>query len=124
MKGTSLTIFSVHINIATPDNGTYFSSTGLIHNDTINIDPAYQIVSVPSVASSKFPGEQVPPPYIVLSVVINGVSYQVDVKDNLIRNESELSRPGFCNVGITTNSLHPQEPTTILGLPFLRSVYM
>lgn len=95
MKGTSLTIFSVHINIATPDNGTYFSSTGLIHNDTINTDPAYQIVSVPSVASSKFPGEQVPPPYIVLSVVINGVLYQVDVKDNLIQNEYDVITPGI-----------------------------
>ena len=81
----------------------------------INIDPTYRIWS--------FLCNQTGSPYVPLAVDINGVSYQIDSKDNLLRNPSEISPPGFCNVGIrnytTTTSIH-----SLLGLPFFRSVYV
>ncbi|KAJ3481630.1 hypothetical protein NLI96_g7537 [Meripilus lineatus] len=117
---------SKYINIATPNNFTYLSSSdfvGPVYNDTIHINPLYGVLSVPCAPSSWFPGQDVPYAYVYMSIAINGVSYEIDSKD-LVRNTSALSNTGWCNLGITTNSLVPQEPQTILGLPFLRSVYM
>lgn len=123
-----LTFLAVFINIATPDNLTYLSYSGMVgpvYNNTLDINPLFGIVSVPCAPSTLFPGQDVPPAYLYMSVVINGVSYQIENRD-LVRAESAsgLTRPGFCNVGITTNNLVPKEPQSILGMPFLRSVYM
>lgn len=123
-----LTSTTVFINIATPDNLTYLSSSGFVgplYNNTLDIHPQYGLVSVACAPSSLFPGEDVPPAYVYMSVAINGVAYQIENRD-LVRSENPigLTLPGFCNLGITTNNLIPREPKSILGLPFLRSVYM
>lgn len=83
-----------------------------------------QIINIdPTLGTYGFLCNQTSGSYVPLAVDINGVSYQVDSKDNLLRNNSGFSAPGFCNVGIrnytTTTSIH-----SLLGLPFFRSVYV
>ncbi|KAJ3481626.1 hypothetical protein NLI96_g7533 [Meripilus lineatus] len=116
---------SMYIDIATPNNFTYTTSSdfvGPVYNNTIDVDPLSGLLSVPCSPSSSFPGQDVPYAYIYMSIVINGVSYEIDSQD-LVR-PSLLAKPGWCLLGITTKSLVPREPQTVLGLPFLRSVYM
>jgi hypothetical protein len=63
-------------------------------------------------------------PYVALTVVINGVDYQIDSKDNLLHPTSLTSFQGGCNVGFQNATHDSQEPGITLGLAFLRSVYV
>lgn len=64
-------------------------------------------------------------PYADFKVHINGISYMIDSNNNLIRPESGFSPSGFCNVGIvSTFEEITAAPQSILGQPFLRSVYL
>ncbi|KAI0075491.1 acid protease [Panus rudis PR-1116 ss-1] len=120
---------SISSDIAIPDNSTYFNNsdyTGPIFNGTggINFDPAFHIPSYPCKSNEVvFPGIEIPEAYVDFSVVINGVSYMIDSKDNLLRATSFFSPTGYCNVGISTYQGTTQ-PKSRLGLPFLRSVYV
>jgi len=62
-------------------------------------------------------------PYIDITVCINGVDYKLDSKDNMIRPPSMLSKQNVCNVAIN-NRTSMAAPAIVLGLPFLRSVYV
>ncbi|KAJ3481628.1 hypothetical protein NLI96_g7531 [Meripilus lineatus] len=106
-------IDSKSINIATPNNHTYLSSPNFIETIHRHVD-----FGGPDDAPTAPCGQDAL--FIYMSIAINGVSYEIDSKD-LIRKRS-VDR--LCNVGITTNTLLPREPHTILGLPFLRSVYL
>jgi hypothetical protein len=85
--------------------------------------PVRTINLTPDLGDYEFICNQTGGSYVPLTVDINGVSYQIDSKDNLLRNTSFFSAPGFCNVGIrnftSTTSVH-----SLLGLPFFRSVYV
>ena len=62
-------------------------------------------------------------PYVDIAVSINGVDYMLDSKDNMIRPPSGMSRTNVCNVAMN-NRTSAAAPAIILGLPFLRSVYV
>ena len=119
-------------SITVPNNLTYFNDTnytGPIWNvyEGFNIDPDEHQVSYPCNKSRNFPNitETPPHPYVDFKVHINGVSYMIDSDDNLIRPQSLFSPNGFCNIGIvSTSSQINTAPQSILGLPFLRSVYL
>ncbi|KAL4244383.1 peptidase A1 family protein [Abortiporus biennis] len=113
-------------NIAIPDNFTYFLQDGYsgpIYNNTSVFDPSTGQMAYPCINSNLFPGQTVPPAYADFSVSINGVTYMIDSANNLVRPNTIFAPKGACNVGITSNSV-PGKPDTVLGLPFLRSVYL
>jgi hypothetical protein len=65
--------------------------------------------------------------YVALTVVINGVEYPIDSANNMARAPSLLSNEGVCNVAMqnkTDRGSLPNAPEVVLGMPFLRSVYM
>jgi hypothetical protein len=105
-------------NIAIPNNYPYMNSTDyrgpITGGVTIllpkRLDFAYQCNETT--------------PYVALTTVINGVDYQIDSKDNLLHPPSGYSFLGGCNIGIQNSTLDGQEPGIVLGLAFLRSVYV
>lgn len=106
------TIYIVFNNIAVPNNWPYlvdpnFLGPGTIIRDPLRTDFAYQCNDTE--------------PYVPLTVVINGVDYQIDSKDNLVHVPS--LNPDYCNVGFQ-NATAGIEPGITLGLTFLRSVYL
>ncbi|CAL1703986.1 unnamed protein product [Somion occarium] len=124
---------SMYFDISIPNNLTYFNNTNYTGpvfsiNDTVdgyNLDPTFFQISYPCNTSSLFPNISVPHPYVDFSVHINGVSYMIDSDDNLLHQPSQFSPNGFCNVGIvSTSDKITTEPQSVLGLPFLRSVYL
>ena len=62
-------------------------------------------------------------PYIDIAVSINGVDYMLDSKDNMIRPPSMFSSTNVCNVAMY-NRTSVAPPAIVLGMPFLRSVYV
>ncbi|KAF9233537.1 aspartic peptidase domain-containing protein [Melanogaster broomeanus] len=60
-------------------------------------------------------------PYVALSASINGVDYQIDSANNLLR--PPVGTLGYCPVGIRNRS-DTLTPDVVFGLPFLRSVYV
>jgi len=62
-------------------------------------------------------------PYVDIAVSINGVDYMLDSKDNMIRPPSGFSLINVCNVAMT-NRTSVAAPAIVLGMPFLRSVYV
>ncbi len=63
-------------------------------------------------------------PYVNIAVSINGVDYMLDSKDNMIRHPSEYSKTNVCNVAMTNRTAGAAPPAIVLGMPFLRSVYV
>lgn len=57
-----------------------------------------------------------------MSTVINGVDYQIDSKDNLLK--PPFIDPDYCPVGLQNSSAGTGVPGINFGMPFLRSVYM
>ncbi|KAF8834836.1 acid protease [Paxillus ammoniavirescens] len=121
---------SFFISIAVPNAETYFSDsnfTGPVPLP-IGLDPSLGIFeynctsnsSTPMTASSPFPPQ---PPYVALAASINGVDYQIDSINNLLRPQSGLSIMGYCPAGIMNKS-DTLAPDMVFGLPFLRSVYV
>jgi hypothetical protein len=65
-------------------------------------------------------------PYIDIAVSINGVDYMLDSKDNMIRPPSSKvvkEWANVCNVAMS-NRTSAAAPAIVLGMPFLRSVYV
>jgi len=62
-------------------------------------------------------------PYVAVTTVINGVDYQIDSTWNLLHPTSGEAFLGGCLVGLQ-NITEGHEPTIVLGLAFLRSVYV
>lgn len=118
----------VFLSISLPNVDTYFGNTnstgpvprpiGLI-NDTGLIE--YNCTSNSSTSTSSSGPPQ--SPYVALTATINGVDYPIDSTDNLLRPPSLASSLGFCPVGIRNRS-DTAQPSIVLGLPFLRSVYV
>ncbi|TFK61383.1 acid protease [Pluteus cervinus] len=61
--------------------------------------------------------------YVSLTVTINGVDYPMDSAYNMIRPPSMSSAPDYCNVALS-NTTAADDVDVVLGLPFLRSVYL
>jgi len=108
---------SVFNNIAIPNNYPYITNvdyrgpvTGAMGTIPQRLDFGYQCNETT--------------PYVALTTVINGVDYQIDSKDNLLHPQSIFSFSGGCNVGIQNATLDGHEPGIVLGLAFLRSVYV
>jgi len=57
-----------------------------------------------------------------MSTVINGVDYQIDSKDNLLK--PPFIDPDYCPVGLQNSSAGTGVPGINFGMPFLRSVYI
>jgi len=121
----SAALDSISLSISFPNADTYFNSTNstsvppLITSDEGLFE--YDCTS----NSSALTGSSDPPqsPYVALTATINGVDYPIDSTGNLLRPEPEASSTGFCPVGISSrNDTAP--PNVVLGLPFLRSVYV
>ncbi|KAJ3481632.1 hypothetical protein NLI96_g7535 [Meripilus lineatus] len=110
--------------IAIPNNLTVFLSSGLLGSineslkTTSDVDGLHFLTNC-SLAHS-IAGKDASPDCIDMSVAINGVSYEIESRD-LLQGPPNHSQQ---IVGIGFNTLAPQEPQTILGLPFLRSVYL
>ncbi|KAF9236440.1 aspartic peptidase domain-containing protein [Melanogaster broomeanus] len=115
---------SLFLSIALPNAGTYFLNpnfTGPIPIP-IELDPQldiYQYNCTPD--SSAAPSAPPQSPYVALSASINGVDYQIDSANNLLRPPVLTS--GHCPVGINNRS-DTLTPNVVFGLPFLRSVYV
>ncbi|KAF9224515.1 acid protease [Gyrodon lividus] len=122
----------VFISIALPNVDTYFLNTnftgpipspialipdiGLVqYNCTLN-----STTTTTTTTSSWNTPES---PYVALTTSINGVDYQIDSANNLLRPQSGLSSLGYCPVGIMNKS-DTLAPDMVFGLPFLRSVYV
>ncbi|KAG7087198.1 hypothetical protein E1B28_013179 [Marasmius oreades] len=103
---------SVSMNIYLPDIMTYLTNESLIGpQENINLDTKYNIIEI------QCNGTQ--PPQLQFSVDINGINYPIN-QDDLIRAPSIISAIGFCNIGIS----QPVPAEFVLGLTFLRSVYL
>lgn len=115
------------MNIALPDVDLYFNnanSTGPVPRP-IDLVNGSSVVEYNCNSSASNTGSSGPPqsPYVALTATINGVDYPIDSTGNLLRPQSPASSAGFCPVGITNRS-DTLQPNVVLGLPFLRSVYV
>ncbi|KAF9236443.1 acid protease [Melanogaster broomeanus] len=112
---------SFSMTIALPNADTYFLNpnfTGPIPKP-IDLDEELGIFQY-----NCTPGSSAAPPqspYVALSASINGVDYQIDSVNNLLRPPAEAL--GYCPVGIKNRS-DTSTPNVVFGLPFLRSVYV
>lgn len=118
----------VSLSISLPDIDTYFNntdSTGPVPQPIGFVQDGgfaeYNCSSNSSALTGPFDPTQLP--YVALTATINGVDYPIDSPGNLIRPQSMVATPGFCPVGINNKSDSAQ-PSIVLGLPFLRSVYV
>ncbi|KAF9236447.1 aspartic peptidase domain-containing protein [Melanogaster broomeanus] len=111
----------VSINIALPNADTYFFNpnfTGPVPKP--NLEPQLGIYQYNCTPGSSAAAPQYP--YVALSASINGVDYQIDSDNNLLRTGG-YATPGNCPVGINNRS-DTLTPNMVFGLPFLRSVYV
>jgi len=114
---------SFFLSIALPDVDLYFNNS----NSTGPVPQPIDLVNGTSVVeyNCNSSSHTLPPqsPYVALTATINGVDYPIDSTGNLLRPQSPASSLGFCPVGITNRS-DTLQPSVVLGLPFLRSVYV
>jgi hypothetical protein len=117
----------VSLSISLPNAETYFNNTNSTGPVPQPIGPTpdealfeYNCTSGSSVTGSSGPPQS---PYVALTATINGVDYPIDSTGNLLRPEPETSSVGLCPVGIS-NRNDTSPPSVVLGLPFLRSVYV
>ena len=98
-----------------PNSHVYFENDGYSGSTDAAI-----ITGVPSGATDfAFLCNGTTRPVVPLAAEINGVVYPINSADLLQVNDT-LQPRGYCNVGIVNSTT----PNTILGLPFMRSVYM
>lgn len=113
--------------ISLPSANTYFNNTNSTGPVPLPIglipDLLYEYNCTSN--SSLLTGSPSPPdsPYVALTATINGVGYPLDSSGNLLRPQSGAASVGYCPVGIN-NRTDTVPPSVILGLPFLRSVYV
>ncbi|KAH7903414.1 hypothetical protein BJ138DRAFT_1020683, partial [Hygrophoropsis aurantiaca] len=107
---------SLFMGVAIPNTMTYLSSQGYSGPvGTVEVDPHTSTMSYQCNETT---------PYVPLIATINGVDYQIDSKDNLLRPLAPIAPViGYCNVGIYNRS-DTAPPDVAFGLPFLRSVYV
>jgi len=119
---------TVFRNIKVPNTSTYVYNdgyTGPISNISIWDEPVSAEFGYSCTLSSDSTAGS--PPYVALTVVINGVDYPMDTAGNMAYPPSMFSKPGFCNVAMqntTKPGKLPNPPEVILGMPFMRSVYL
>ncbi|KAF9236445.1 aspartic peptidase domain-containing protein [Melanogaster broomeanus] len=119
---------SLFLSIALPNVDTYFLNpnfTGPVPEPGVIPELGLVQYNCTSDSSSSAPSASIPPqsPYVALSASINGVDYQIDSGNNLLRPPSGMSSIGYCPVGIRNRS-DTLIPNVVFGLPFLRSVYV
>ncbi|KAH7930355.1 acid protease [Leucogyrophana mollusca] len=106
---------SLYIGVSIPNTYTYTSNEGYSGPIGTPATSPYQTLSYQCNETT---------PYIPLIATINGVDYQIDSKDNLLRPLAPVAPiMGYCNIGIYNRS-DTALPNVALGLPFLRSVYV
>ncbi|KAG9309849.1 aspartic peptidase domain-containing protein [Chiua virens] len=115
---------SFSLSISVPNAFTYFNnsnSTGPVPNPIgLVADTGLFEYNCTTTGSSSIPPNS---PYVALTATINGVDYQIDSTGNLLRPETAIGSTGSCPVGIK-NRTDTAQPGVLLGLPFLRSVYV
>ncbi|KAH7884960.1 aspartic peptidase domain-containing protein [Phlebopus sp. FC_14] len=108
------TLDSLFMGIAIPNTMPYLMDEGYTGPvDTIDIEPELNLNAYICNTTT---------PYVALTATINGVDYQMDSPNNLLRPEGQ-SAVGFCNIGLNNRS-DTNLPQITLGQPFLRSVYV
>ncbi|EIW81858.1 acid protease [Coniophora puteana RWD-64-598 SS2] len=112
-EGVLAGIDTLYRSVAIPNTYPYLTDSNLSGpQDTISIDPDYGLFSYLC---------NVTTPYVSLDATINGVDYMLDSAHNLLRKDGG-SPEGYCDVAIANRS-DAAQPSVVLGLPFLRSVY-
>ncbi|KIJ59437.1 hypothetical protein HYDPIDRAFT_184012 [Hydnomerulius pinastri MD-312] len=119
LGGNNLTaaLDSLFMSISIPNTTPYFTNpahTG--PTPQIALDPIFGLIEYECDTSPT-------KPYVALSASINGVDYQIDSADNLLRPQFGFSITGYCPVGIR-NRTDTTTPDVVFGQPFLRSVYI
>lgn len=120
-------LIPVALSISLPNADTYFNSTNSTGPVPQPVGPTpdeglfeYNCTSDSSATGSTGPPQS---PYVALTATINGVDYPIDSTGNLLRPAPGGSSAGLCPVGIK-NMNDTAPPNVVLGLPFLRSVYV
>lgn len=98
-----------------PDLTSYLTDTGYTGPINYTVEPNDGIVGYVCNSSQYTP-------YVALTATINGVDYPMDSTGNLLRALGPLTEWGTCSVGLV--EWDPSEPHIMLGLPFMRSVYL
>ncbi|KAF8554665.1 acid protease [Imleria badia] len=122
----SAALDSLSLSISLPSADTYFNNTNSTGPVPLPIGLIPDVLYEYNCSnSSVLTGSSGPPqsPYVALTATINGVDYPIDSTGNLLRPPSGAASEGYCPVGIN-NRTDTALPSIILGLPFLRSVYV